>query len=270
MRMRNRALEAELQSILDQGSNVWVIGDVHGHFSTLMALIERLSPSESDAILMLGDLIDRGPTSADVVNYVRTTTNVHSIRGNHEQMMIEGFDDALFFKDLNKEATIWYHNGGVQTESSYIAMYGDDDNACDRASDDVEWMSHLPTEIVLDDWRLVHGGYDQNHDVEGQSQSIHMSARSQFFTSRHAIDPERTILFGHSVTFKHLHKDDSKAGEIWFSDVKTQDGRPMAIGLDTCVYHDYHGFGGKALLPRVLAAYNIQTEEVIYQGRIEP
>ena len=163
LRVRNSTLEIKLQSILDQGSNVWVIGDVHGYFGTLEALVERLALGGNDAIVMLGDLIDRGPTSADIVNHVRTTSNIHSIRGNHEQMMIEGFDDALFFKDLNVEARIWYHNGGINTESSYIAKYGNDDDACDRASDDLEWMRQLPTEIVLNDWRLVHGGYDQNH-----------------------------------------------------------------------------------------------------------
>ena len=120
MRLRNIAIETKLQSILEKGSNVWVIGDVHGYFGTLEALIERLAPSESDAIVMLGDLIDRGPTSANVVNYVRTTANVHSIRGNHEQMMIEGFDDALSFRDLSMEARIWYHNGGANTELSLI------------------------------------------------------------------------------------------------------------------------------------------------------
>ena len=150
MSLRNIALETKLQSILDQDSNVWAIGDVHGYFGTLEALIERLGLGENDAVVMLGDLIDRGPTSADVVNRVRTTANLHSIRGNHEQMMIEGFDDALFFKDLSMEARIWYRNGGVNTELSYIAKYGNDDDACDRASDDVEWMRTLPTEIVLD------------------------------------------------------------------------------------------------------------------------
>ena len=268
--VRNRAVEEELQRALDEGSDVWVIGDVHGYFGTLEALIQRLDMGDKDAVVMLGDLIDRGPTSADVVNYVRTTANVHSIRGNHEQMMIEGFDDALFFRDLSMEARIWYHNGGANTESSYIARYGSDDGACDRASDDVEWMRQLPTEIVLDDWRLVHGGYDQNHDVDGQSESIHMHARKQFFDSGHAIDPKRTILFGHTVTFKHLHKDDSKAGEIWLSDIKVDDGRPMAIGLDTCVYHECLDSEGPSMLPRVLTAYNLQTEEPVYQSRIEP
>ena len=62
-------MEEELQRTLDEGSDVWVIGDVHGYFGTLEALIQRLDMGDKDAVVMLGDLIDRGPTSADVVNY---------------------------------------------------------------------------------------------------------------------------------------------------------------------------------------------------------
>ena len=75
------------------------------------------------------------------------------------------------------------------------------------------------------------------------------------------IDLMRTILFGHTPTLKHLHKDDSQAGLVWYSDVKLDDGRSMAVGLDTCLYHDFN-------LPKVLAAYNIQTNEIIYQNLI--
>ena len=260
--MRNKELEMELQTALSRGSNVWVVGDVHGYFSTLKALIERISLGENDHVVMLGDLIDRGPESANIVEFVRTSENLHSIRGNHEQMMVEGFDDVDFFKNLNMDARIWYHNGGKNTESSYIAMCGNNEDVLERASDDVEWMMALPTEVVLDNWRLVHGGYDQDHDVEDESQEdIHMYARKRFFSSRHAIDPRRTILFGHSVTFKHLHKDRSKAGLIWESDVKLDDGRVMAIGLDTCLYHDLE-------LPKVLSAINLQTNEIVYQTRV--
>ena len=261
VKVRDYELEKKLQTAVDNGANIWVIGDVHGHFQTLHSLVEKLQLKEKDTVIMLGDLIDRGPTSADVVKIVKETENFYSIRGNHEQMMIDGFDDALFFKERNEGSRIWYHCGGVNTESSYMALYGNDTDACERASKDVEWMTTLPTEIVLDNWRFVHAGYNQNHDVEGQSEVVHMYARSQFFTSKHVIDSKRTILFGHSPTFKHLHNDDSKAGLVWFSDVILDDGRPMAIGLDTCLYH-------KLELPKVLAAYNIQTNEIIYQNRI--
>ena len=259
--MRDYGLEEELQNALENGSNVWVLGDVHGYYNTLESLLQSLELKRDDVVVLLGDLIDRGPRSAHVVKYVRESDNTHTIRGNHEQMMIDGFDENSFFKDLNIDSRIWYHNGGIDTEASYIRLYGGEKRATEEAAKDVKWMEQLATEIVLDDWRLVHGGYDQNHDVEGQGEDIHMYARKQFYTSKKAVDPNRTILFGHTVTFKHLHKDDSMAGQIWESDVKLDDGRPMAIGLDTCLYHDLE-------LPKVLSALNLQTSEVIYQTRV--
>ena len=259
--MRDFKLEERLQNAKNNGSNIWVIGDVHGFFITFQKLVKKLQLKENDIVVMIGDLIDRGPTSANVVNYVKTTENFYSVRGNHEQMMIEGFDHSLFFKDRNIPAKIWYHNGVRTTESSYITLYGNDTNACEKASEDIEWMKTLPTEIVLEDWRFVHAGYDQNHDVEEQDEQNHLWAREQFYTSRKPIDPNRTILFGHTVTFKYLHKDDSKAGLVWSSEVILDDGRPMAIGIDTCLYHP------KSNNP-VLSAYNIQTNEVIYQNLI--
>ena len=51
-------MEEELQRALDEGSDVWVIGDVHGYFGTLEALIQRLDMEDNDAVVMLGDLID--------------------------------------------------------------------------------------------------------------------------------------------------------------------------------------------------------------------
>ena len=110
--MRDVQLEHQLQETLDSGANLWVIGDVHGHYHTLRALIDQLNVAEDDAVVMLGDLIDRGPTSAHVVDYVRSTANVHSIRGNHEQMMADGFDDALFSKKRTRS-----HASGTTTEA---------------------------------------------------------------------------------------------------------------------------------------------------------
>ena len=73
----------------------------------------------------------------------------------------------------------------------------------------------LPTEIVLGKWRLVHAGYNKNHDIEGQPEAVHLWIRKILHFKTH-IDPQRTILFGHTVTFRHLHKDESKAGQVWF------------------------------------------------------
>ena len=259
--MRDQGSEEELQNLIDCGGNVWVVGDVHGYYETLEKLVQKLELGEGDAVVMLGDLIDRGPASAQVVRYVRRTGWLHSIRGNHEQMMIQGFDESSFFRDTSMDSITWYRSGGNRTEASYIALYGDGPEVLEAASSDVDWMKGLATEIVLRDWRMVHAGYDQNLDVEGQDEGVHMYARKQFYTSRNPIDPKRTILFGHTPTLKHLHQDDSMAGEVWFSDVRLEDDRPMAIGMDTCLYHDLD-------FPKVLSAFNLQTGVVTHQNRV--
>ena len=61
--MRDFELEKILQSTIDNGNSVWVIGDIHGYNETFDALIKKLSITDQDIILCLGDLIDKGPDS---------------------------------------------------------------------------------------------------------------------------------------------------------------------------------------------------------------
>ena len=60
---RNKQIEAELQQTLDEEGNVWAIGDVHGYADTLLALLDSLNLSSRDRVVLLGDLVDRGPKS---------------------------------------------------------------------------------------------------------------------------------------------------------------------------------------------------------------
>jgi serine/threonine protein phosphatase 1 len=63
--------------------NVWVIGDVHGEYDTLSKLLKKI-PTGSE-IVFVGDLIDRGKHSSDVVELVRKN-NYKVVLGNHELM----------------------------------------------------------------------------------------------------------------------------------------------------------------------------------------
>ena len=82
-----------------------------------------------------------------------------------------------------------------------------------------------------------------------------MYARKQFFISKHAIDRKNHPFRPHSDT-QTPAQEGFIGREVWFSDVKLEDGRPMAIGMDTCLCHDLE-------LPKVLSAFNLQTSEVI-------
>ena len=80
---RDHALEADLQGRLDAGHRVFAVGDVHGHFATLRALVHRLRLGDEDRLVLLGDAIDRGPDAAGVVAYIRNDPRLLTLLGNH-------------------------------------------------------------------------------------------------------------------------------------------------------------------------------------------
>jgi len=109
-----------------------VIGDVHGCYRTLQALVEQL-PHKN--ICFVGDLIDRGEYSADVVKYVRDN-KFKVVQGNHEAMAT-----APNFRDYS----LWMYNGGVATVDSYEKI---DDEHQTILKGDLAWMKTLPKYIT--------------------------------------------------------------------------------------------------------------------------
>lgn len=66
-----------------------MVGDIHGHFKLLKSLLKTADFNKAaDRIFSVGDLIDRGPDSIDVMNWLHEPW-FHAVRGNHEQMLIE-------------------------------------------------------------------------------------------------------------------------------------------------------------------------------------
>lgn len=103
-------------------NNVYIIGDVHGCYKTLCALIEQLPEKYNSKICFVGDLIDRGPNSKDVIELVKKH-NYDCVLGNHEEGYIYEIDkiqDGLKVGCINYHNTEWYKNwGGVKTIQSY-------------------------------------------------------------------------------------------------------------------------------------------------------
>ncbi|WP_259695999.1 metallophosphoesterase [Pseudomonas brassicacearum] len=67
----------------------FAVGDIHGHFKLLTEALDKVNfNSEVDRVFSVGDLIDRGPDSIDVLNWLEKPW-FHAVRGNHEHMLIE-------------------------------------------------------------------------------------------------------------------------------------------------------------------------------------
>ena len=100
-------------------SRIITIGDIHGYLDPVKRLIEKIDPKEEDLIIFIGDYIDRGPVSKDVVDYLIELSinnkNLYFLKGNHEDMFLGSIGYDAVIKDLQT----WLYNGGTTTLKSY-------------------------------------------------------------------------------------------------------------------------------------------------------
>ena len=97
---------------------IYIIGDVHGCFNTLLKLIDQLPNKEKSQICFVGDVIDRGPCSCETVELI-IQNNYKMVMGNHERRLLSNKD--FFLKNKIPFDTSWfYNNGGEETYRSYL------------------------------------------------------------------------------------------------------------------------------------------------------
>jgi serine/threonine protein phosphatase 1 len=97
--------------------NYWFIGDIHGEIGLLDKLLEAILKQDPQQITFVGDYIDRGPYSRDVVDRIMgLELPVACLMGNHELMMLSAFEDSAFGYNPME---LWYRNGGEATLQSF-------------------------------------------------------------------------------------------------------------------------------------------------------
>jgi len=170
-------------------SRTFVIGDVHGCAATLRRLVdETLRPLPADHIYLLGDLIDRGPDSKGVLDFIfelrRRRLSVSSVRGNHEEMCLQAGDDLYCL-------ALWAANGGQAALESFRAA---DPGDIPRRYRD--FMASLPHYILLDDFVIVHAGLNFGPTGPFDDTSAMLWTRSHF-VDRQRIGGRRLIC-GHT------------------------------------------------------------------------
>ena len=165
------------------------IGDVHGHYDGLMRLVAMVSPSSSDTLHFVGDLIDRGPRSAKVIEFVRQGNHV-CVLGNHEHLLLNAFPD----ENPNISAFQgWLQSGGQPTLTSY--------RNTEALLDHVQWLKTLPLSLDLGDVFLAHAGVNPHKSLASQDQMDFCWIRDVFLAHPTPIFKEKTIITGHTITF---------------------------------------------------------------------
>ncbi|BBD64856.1 metallophosphoesterase [Nostoc commune NIES-4072] len=196
-----------------------VIGDVHGHYEGLMTLLEAIAPTSDDQIYFLGDLIDRGPHSSQVVNFVKRH-NYSCLLGNHEQMLLN-----ILTNDRISSPTMqaWLYSGGQATVASYHEASIPDDH--------LDWFKSLPTYLDLGDIWLTHAGVDPSKSVTEQTADQLCWIREEFHSIEKPYFPDKLIIIGHTITFTLPGVSPGKLaqGEGW-------------LDIDTGAYHPRSGW----------------------------
>jgi serine/threonine protein phosphatase 1 len=98
------------------------IGDIHGCNSSLVELLKQVRLEPDDQVIFLGDYIDRGPASRQVVESLlelKKGCSPFFLRGNHEVMILEAREDPV-------KSHLWESYGGLETAFSYGANFRED------------------------------------------------------------------------------------------------------------------------------------------------
>ncbi|NEO26127.1 MAG: serine/threonine protein phosphatase [Kamptonema sp. SIO4C4] len=165
------------------------IGDVHGHYEALMMLLDAIAPGDEDKVYFVGDLIDRGPKSAQVVNFVMNSP-YDCILGNHEQMLLEVMGQENI-PDYIRQS--WLYSGGHATLKSYGNR--------GISSDHLDWIRNLPTHRDLGDVWLVHAGVDPQRPISEQTAEQFCWIRDEFHSMPQPYFEDKLIITGHTITF---------------------------------------------------------------------
>lgn len=195
----------------DPGERIYAIGDIHGRFDLLQDVLDqigehsaRLGAPRSLHIVFLGDLVDRGPQSAKVLEYLfdlqRKSDRVIILQGNHEEAFVRSMEGD---KELMR---MWLGFGGRETVRSFgidpDAFAGDLDGLLRelRAAVPrpwVSWLKSLPLNAQSGDYYFCHAGVKPGVALRRQTRSALLWIRDEFLD--HNGYHGAVIVHGHSI-----------------------------------------------------------------------
>jgi len=209
------------------------IGDIHGCRESMVALLEKLRPYYDRTFVFVGDYIDRGPASKQVVDYLldfQQEVDCVFLRGNHEQMLLDAFE--------RNDTAMWMMNGGRSTLESYDIL----ESGGSLPEEHEQFYKKTRLYYDADDYFFVHAGLSPAKTI---AQSLeNEEERQEFLWERSHLNAfetpwEKTVVFGHTPRPRPLQKD-------------------KMIGIDTGCVYDRVGYGK-------LTAVKLPEEEFVMQ-----
>ena len=175
----------------------FAFGDIHGHYDEIKKLVSLIKPDDHDMLIFLGDYIDRGRQSFEVIEYLlelKEQYNCVFLKGNHEELFMN------YLSNTNED--LYLYNGGDMTVSSYV----DHGFAIDRYisyKDRILPKTHIDFFINLklyyenDKYIFIHAGLlPKNIPLKQQPVDTLLWERYDFINSD--FDWGKKVIFGHT------------------------------------------------------------------------
>ncbi len=237
--------------------SLYAVGDIHGQYDELMKIMDAMSPTSEDTVVFLGDYIDRGPKSPEVleqlIKWKQEFPHWQFLFGNHEQLFL----DYHMQNGLRFGQYCWLQNGGDVTRDSYKpAQLSDYEKAIfqfEMPKEHVDFIVGLDLWYETEDYFFVHGGIIPEEPIDASKDypDTMLWARDGFINSDW--NWGKKIIFGHTPAYR------KEWGKIGYPIVKEN-----KIGLDGAVCPP----GNHALLAANLTdntCYRVQTNSLKLQ-----
>ena len=170
---------------------IFAFGDIHGCFNKLCTLVDMVDiNSKKDTVVFIGDYIDRGKESYEVVDYLINLKSLYKnivfLKGNHESLLLDYLQ--------GRNVKTFLENGGRQTLESYnIRNFDGDDDPIPPSH--MEFFSSLKLYHETEEFIFVHAGLKDNVALEDQVEADMLWIRKPFINSD--FDFGRRVVFGH-------------------------------------------------------------------------
>lgn len=227
-----------------------VVGDIHGCFLTLRTLLrDKIRITTEDEIYLLGDYIDRGPRSRQVLEYLIELKwqgfHVFPIKGNHEQLLLNALEDESFMH-------AWYNNGAEDTLKSFeipeeLMFDYDAFNLIPERY--LSFLKSLPLYYETPEFITVHAGLNFGKENVFEDEDAMIWIRD--FEYQGGKIENKVLIHGHTPMEAENIKRDLK------------EGITRVLNLDAgCVYKDLKGYGN-------LVAYDFDQNLLFQQKNID-
>lgn len=200
-------------------NNIFVTSDIHGHMKHFEELLQYWN--QEDYLVIIGDLIDRGPESVHVIRKVMQLVEqfgdkVTFLKGNHEDMLLNFLENPV-----EKEAH-YYLNGGIETMNHFFQLLNIEHPASPQEAAELV-KSNFEAELYflqnaalykqIGSVLFTHAGFNSEFDsIE------HTTEREFIWVRKHFLQPNKLGLinvFGHTPV-KYIYDSNN----IWYSEDK--------------------------------------------------